>query len=400
MCVIIVQPKEAKLKKDRAKRLWDKNPEGGGFAYINDDGEVVTEKFMKFKDFWSKFTNIRSSLEDRDYLLHMRIATHGTVDLDNVHPFQVDEHTVVAHNGIIRGVPDYKDGRSDTRVFIDEVLPGMPEDWLDNPYLFDMVQEWIGWSKLAFLTTNPALKKDFYILNERKGTYKDKMWFSNNIGLDKSKYSGKDGFAQGKQYGFRGGKPYKQDVVVGGKRYGEREPFSAQTQGKVAQNRSMYTQNLQNYWETSEGWVNLEHLREERRENEMKALESIRRHLGFVKDLDFNPVTKIVFCYGCDDEVDRNDGTCSCFIKICQHCEVFAGDCVCVGGFSVSLIYAGQATPELQKSAREWRKEVSSEQETERENQLRAKELLDATIPEMETLPDTEGGTNTDINVF
>lgn len=167
MCVIVHQPIGQSLDKKTADKLWKRNSDGGGFAYVDDKNVINLQKYMNFNAFWKDFETARSQYPGRDFLLHMRIATHGSVSLDNVHPFIVDDYTVMAHNGIIRGVIDdisKEDDRSDTRFFIEEVLPSLPETWLDNPYLRDMVDEWIGWSKLMFLTTNPALSQRVYKL--------------------------------------------------------------------------------------------------------------------------------------------------------------------------------------------------------------------------------------------
>lgn len=183
MCVIVNQPAGTRVTKARAKRLWQVNPDGGGFAYIK-DGSIQVFKTMSFRQWWMHYRDAVNENPESDFVLHMRIATHGTIDITNVHPFQVDEHTVMAHNGIIKDVPDYKDGRSDTQVFVDEVLPELPEDWLDKPYLVNMVEEWIGWSKLTFLTTNPKLKHTMYTINRASGTEADGMWFSNSKGVE------------------------------------------------------------------------------------------------------------------------------------------------------------------------------------------------------------------------
>ena len=191
MCVIVHQPKGKTISKDDAKALWETNSHGGGFAFIDDDGVLQTEKFMKFEEYWPALERARSQFPRRDYLLHMRIATHGSIHLDNVHPFVVDEHTVMAHNGIIHGVVDKihpNDDRSDTRFFIDQVLPTLPEGWLDNEYLNSMVEEWIGWSKLMFMTTDPNLKHNIYRLG--KWEEHNGLMLSNLNGLQKQHYTG------------------------------------------------------------------------------------------------------------------------------------------------------------------------------------------------------------------
>ena len=186
MCVIVHQPKGAHIDKETCRKLWKANPDGGGFAFINDDGQVDITKAMDFKSFWSEFEQARSANVGKEFMLHMRIATHGSVKIENVHPFVVDEHTVMAHNGIIHGVPDYKDDdRTDTEVFISEVLPELPDGWQDMWYMSQMVEEWIGWSKLMFITTSLTLDQDIYRLgdwDEYKG-----LFLTNLTGLEKPK---------------------------------------------------------------------------------------------------------------------------------------------------------------------------------------------------------------------
>ena len=213
MCVIIAKPDTAELSEERARRLWSINSDGGGFSYIDNGNRIRIHKSMEFSEFWHKYSSMQGRFPDKFFLLHMRIATHGSVNVDNVHPFRVDEHTVMAHNGVIRCAVSYLEApievaykgvdqkgkaftrtakkdpkdRSDTRIFVEEWLPQLPENWLDNPWLVTMVEEFIGASKLVFLTNNPALDKNVYFLNKSSGTTQDGMWFSNTHGVHETR---------------------------------------------------------------------------------------------------------------------------------------------------------------------------------------------------------------------
>ena len=151
MCVIVHQPSDAYLSKRTAEQMWERNPDGAGFAFINDDGRIETGKAMNFESFWRQFESKRSVNRDRDFLVHFRIATSGKIGLDNTHPFVVDEHTVMAHNGmlnsIVGSIPKNAE-LSDTREFIEQVVKKLPEDWLDNPTLVRMMEDYIGFSPL------------------------------------------------------------------------------------------------------------------------------------------------------------------------------------------------------------------------------------------------------------
>jgi hypothetical protein len=182
MCVIVHQPKGAYLTKEQAEQMWDKNPDGGGFAYINHRGDITTRKSMSFPTWWRDFEKARSKNRDSDFVIHFRIATSGKIGIANSHPFKIDQFTVMAHNGMlnhITGNISLEDEFSDTRVFIRDVLSELPHNWLDRPALRDMVEDYIGYSKLTFLTVDPGLERNIYILNEAKGDVVDKMWVSN-----------------------------------------------------------------------------------------------------------------------------------------------------------------------------------------------------------------------------
>lgn len=181
MCVIVHQPAGKYLAKDQAKNMWDRNRDGGGFAYISGDS-IKVEKAMTFDRWWRLFERARSKNRDTDFLAHFRIATSGKIGLANSHPYEIDQFTVMAHNGMLNhivGEMDLKHELSDTRVFIRDVLSQLPHGWLDNPVLVDMVEDYIGYSKLMFLTVDPGLQKNVYILNESKGAEVEGMWVSN-----------------------------------------------------------------------------------------------------------------------------------------------------------------------------------------------------------------------------
>jgi glutamine amidotransferase len=183
MCVIVHQPAGKRLVKRDAKALWLENPDGGGIAYPHGK-RVVVVKAMTFEEWWREYRLIIHRHPKVDVLLHLRIATHGGVDLDNVHPFYVgdNEQTVVAHNGVIYDcVPAHWESRSDTRVFVEDALPRLPAAWIDDEYLSAMVAGWVSPSRLMFLTVDPAHSGTVYRFG-RWESYRG-LWLSNTYGL-------------------------------------------------------------------------------------------------------------------------------------------------------------------------------------------------------------------------
>lgn len=324
MCVIVHQPKGTHIDKDLAHRLWTRNSDGGGYAFIDPDGVLVTRKTLEWDEWWKSFETDRSRFPGRDFLLHLRIKTHGDVNLDNVHPFQVDEHTVMAHNGIISGVPDYGDGRSDTRVFIDEVLPELPPDWLDNHYLRSMVEEWIGWSKLMFLTNNPNLKKTVYILNQNRGTYKDGMWFSNSNGLTVVKYTTWTSPTESNNEGTTTLSTPRSHGNI------EKEERKATVLGGEA-------------WKAR--------IQKDRDNTAKMAVGNLREQSGLRAPITFTTRVGGWICWGCESQVDMKTGECRCWDRLCVDCKHFAGMCQCPGELSWCLVDWDKASGQLRNQA-------------------------------------------------
>jgi glutamine amidotransferase len=181
MCIAIYQSPGHRLPKEQLVQSWKSNPDGGGFAYFNESGDIIIEKDMTLDGMLNKYEcAVDRYAGTSPFAVHFRIATHGAVDLDNCHPFRVSDDTALIHNGIIPVMFSSKtDPRSDTRVFADDYLRKLPADWMDDECLFDMVQEYIGYSKLVILTR--AGEHDAYIANESQGQWSDdnKFWYSN-----------------------------------------------------------------------------------------------------------------------------------------------------------------------------------------------------------------------------
>jgi hypothetical protein len=180
MCIAIYQDAGATLTEDEIRTSWKSNPDGGGLAYIDDCGKICTFKSMKLKPLLEEYERVVTMFgQHSPMLVHFRIATHGGVNEFNCHPFMVNDNIAMIHNGIIPVLMDKKDPRSDTRVFAEEYLTKLPVGWLDDDYMFDMVEEYIGQSKLVFLSTET--RERGYIANERMGHWNDSksIWFSN-----------------------------------------------------------------------------------------------------------------------------------------------------------------------------------------------------------------------------
>lgn len=311
MCVLIQQPGGKSLDKETAKALWTRNPDGGGFSFLH-DGQITTKKTMSWEKWWSLYRNYVTQFPEADFMLHMRIATHGVVDTRNVHPFRVDEHTVMGHNGIIPGaLPcDTKDDRSDTKIFAQHILSFLDETWLDDDTMVDFIGDAIGNSKLVFMTTNPLLKEQTYIINSYKGTELDGMWFSNTIGITNTAFYKKHGPQP---------KPKTKSVTFVSAAQQAKDNNRKQTDLVKTAKKA-----LGGRVETSSSWDVWEYMNETNEEILLK-----RKEAGFTQRTVVQWVDSTWRCQKCQASVTLNDIECDCYELLCTVCGDFAAWCPC-----------------------------------------------------------------------
>lgn len=174
MCVAVYKPAGAVVVKKDMHECFKSNNDGAGFAYLNNHGEAVIEKgFFNFKSFWKAFREHMN----KEALIHFRYATHGTLDSDNCHPFQLPRGGAVIHNGIIHWCtpknPNAK--KSDTRYFAEDVLTPIIHEGVSLHTVKDDLEKAIGsGNKLAIFTDGKVL-----LVNERAGAWREGVWYSN-----------------------------------------------------------------------------------------------------------------------------------------------------------------------------------------------------------------------------
>ena len=186
MCIAIMKPKDKTISKDVLQTCCNNNKDGMGFAYVDDDS-IIIKKYMNFDSFYKDYKSVENK---SNMLIHFRIATHGKVELNNCHPFKLNNHMALVHNGIISGYGD-KEKITDTQDFINKVIGKISYKMWKNPSYRELVGDAIGYSKFAILDN----KGNVYIINEEKGVWDNGIWYSN------SSYKPKDTTPLVKYYG-------------------------------------------------------------------------------------------------------------------------------------------------------------------------------------------------------
>lgn len=178
MCIAIHKPAGIVLDRAIYQSCFDANPDGAGFAAVTPSGLIIRKGYFELDALLSDM----EPHKDQNLLVHFRIATHGTVDAFNCHPWPIDTPSgrgfAVIHNGIIRSCGSSKE-KSDTGHFVDEILTPLlsaDPDILDNPAIIALLERDVTFSnKLVILRDDGKV----WFLNGDEGIDDLGCWFSN-----------------------------------------------------------------------------------------------------------------------------------------------------------------------------------------------------------------------------
>jgi hypothetical protein len=172
MCILIVKTPTGVLTNDMLKACHESNNDGGGFSYVDDEGNVVVRKgFFQFDQFLEAYRPIEEQFGPKGpMLVHFRISTGGTKTADNCHPFAF-KHGAFAHNGVFFSPPGVK---SDTHMLIEKIGDNLSKTSVRLHK--KAIEEAFGsFNKCAILYPD----RTFEIINEQAGEWKEGNWFSN-----------------------------------------------------------------------------------------------------------------------------------------------------------------------------------------------------------------------------
>ncbi len=162
MCVAIHKPAGVVLTKADVENMYFQNSDGFGAAWM-ERGQLKTFRSVpkSTDEAWQHYKSLH--LKKYPAIIHYRLATHGSVRVDNSHPFPVIDGMFMIHNGIldVRGLGlDCSGDRTDTEAYIERYLrpvlatTSTPFDLIHEPSFLSMVGEHIGGNKFVFLTSD------------------------------------------------------------------------------------------------------------------------------------------------------------------------------------------------------------------------------------------------------
>jgi hypothetical protein len=132
-----------------------------------------------------------------DTVIHFRLATHGAVKTENVHPFYSAKNGFYFfQNGIIRSIKTPAE-KCDTAHFLKSVIEKLPARFYENPELLSVIENAESGSKFVVYPKNG----EAVILNEKSGHYNGGTWYSNYSYQDaRGKYVSQYAANYGKRY--------------------------------------------------------------------------------------------------------------------------------------------------------------------------------------------------------
>jgi hypothetical protein len=197
MCLLVTQSKTSPVLSDAwLENFYDYNSDGVGVMFSN-NGDLVIKKIIP-KNAQEFIQFYRADIQGRDCAFHLRMRTHGAIDLINCHPYEVlnrAEHGIdlwLMHNGILSTGNKSNEKLSDTWHYINDylkpMLAGNP-DFAFHPAFKALVADHIGGSNKFVLMDNEGRQ---VVINESAGVYWAGLWLSNTYAWDASKSAGKN----------------------------------------------------------------------------------------------------------------------------------------------------------------------------------------------------------------
>ena len=177
MCIIVCCPPGLMFSHKHIDVCWNNNPNGAGYMFSRGKKLYVKKGYFDLDSFKQDYTKDFNRTKKSRFVLHFRIATHGGVSKDTCHPFVIHDDLAFCHNGTISAQDaNTEKGISDTMAFRDNVLSILPPDFLDNDGMVELIEEYSGGSKYAFMDSKGVVN----ILNGHLGNEtNDGFWMSN-----------------------------------------------------------------------------------------------------------------------------------------------------------------------------------------------------------------------------
>jgi hypothetical protein len=182
MCLLVVRKNKSNWlpTENQFNNAWSINSDGFGIAYTHKNQIHISKTLIKEK----ALELIHSIPTGAPAILHWRMGTHGSVSLDNVHPFDLplisNERIawVGAHNGVLSAQPVVKDLTDSESYF--RTIKRLSIKSIES----DIAR--LGYGKMAFLSSQGQI----LLANEAQGKWRSTDVWQSNSNMDDASYCG------------------------------------------------------------------------------------------------------------------------------------------------------------------------------------------------------------------
>jgi len=196
MCLLITQAKNSpELHSEWISDFYSYNSDGVGVMYVEKGNLIVKKSLPKTERELLAFYD--AHIKGKNCAWHLRMRTHGDIDLDNCHPYQIlnkATHGIdmwLMHNGILSTGNKENPKKSDTYHYIKNFLIPMlakNPDFAFHPAFNLVVAEHIGHSNKFVIMDS---KGRMATINKDAGVYWHGMWLSNTYAWTASRLATK-----------------------------------------------------------------------------------------------------------------------------------------------------------------------------------------------------------------
>jgi len=185
MCLLIHHRADTVFPKSFLADVYEKNSDGFG-AMVSVNGSIsVVKSLAKLDDIYQIYNEM---IVGREAVMHFRMRTHGEIDIDNCHPYEVTPDLYMAHNGVLSTGNAADPKKSDTWHYINNFIKPLLEkdpDLIFRPQFQAMIGAHIGPSnKFGFMNKAGRVA----IINRSSGVDHLDAWLSNTYAWTPSKF--------------------------------------------------------------------------------------------------------------------------------------------------------------------------------------------------------------------
>jgi hypothetical protein len=177
MCVIINKPPELNVPDDILRKCWIANPHGAGFMYASDGLLHIVKGLMTYDNFIKEY--IAHDCWSKEVVIHFRLASAGKIIPEQTHPFWIfPDNLAFVHNGHLM---EYDNGglkQSDTMEFNQDMLSKLPQDFLNNEAIVELLDSYIDYSVMVFMNN---MGKITTLGDTLPSISLDGVWYSNDL---------------------------------------------------------------------------------------------------------------------------------------------------------------------------------------------------------------------------